>query len=128
MMEASFKEEDTHLVAILRGKWDVPEMTRCIVQIRAKAMQSPQTRILADCRDVSAPATEFHRYLAGVDVARILPRPFKLSVLYLEELVNRFGETVAVNRGADIRVFHEEEQALQWLLADISKTADADDT
>jgi len=128
MMEISFKKEDTHLVATCLGEWDAPQMTKFVMQMRDNARQLSCTRILADCRKLSAPPTEFHRFLAGQDVATFLPPPFKLAVLYVEELINHFGETTAVNRGADIHVYPKEEQALQWLLTGIAKTADADNT
>lgn len=115
-MDVSFREEDTHLVVRCRGEWE-PAITKEIIRrIRNKAEQTSNTRIFVDCLDVAAPSKEFHRYLAGIYIAKMLPPPFKTAVLYRKELITKFSEDVAVNRGGSLFVCSNEEEALDWLL------------
>jgi hypothetical protein len=67
---------------------------------------------------MSAPASEFDRYLAGKAIAEILGPPFKLAILYPAELINKFVEDTAVGRGADLLVSGDRREALQWLIGD----------
>ena len=47
-------------------------------------------------------------------------RGVKLAVVDLTEAPDKFAELVAANRGADIRIFTTEVDAVSWLLAGAS--------
>ena len=79
--------------------------------------------VLIDARRVKPPEpTLMERYDQGVHVAGMhqkqVPR-IRLAVLGHEPMVHphRFGEIVANNRGANMKVFTDEQMALDWLLA-----------
>ena len=73
-------------------------------------------RILFDLRRWDSPASQMVRYDSGLHVAQLLNLPYRIAALANKEVVNYFGETVAVNRGANLRVFTDEASALAWLL------------
>jgi hypothetical protein len=88
-----------------------------------RAAAENRRNILIDARRVVGRVpTILDRYEIGVNVARStleqLPR-IRLALLGHEPMIHpdRFGEIVARNRGADARVFTDESEALQWLVA-----------
>ena len=127
MITVSFTDKASHLVATCSGKWKPRAVIEIIRQLKTEVQQSGHTRILVDWRDVSAPRMEYHRFLAGTEVAKHFSPPFKIAAIAKTESINRFAEDAAVNRGADLFVSDEEEQVLQWLLKDMSGRADGDD-
>lgn len=56
--------------------------------------------------------------LRGIRVALVDRTPGEFEL-------NRFGEDVAVNRGAEVRLFHREEEAVGWLLQAASPCANS---
>lgn len=88
----------------------------CFVAIRERATQIENTLILIDAFGLSAPKREFDRFLVGEAIAELLPQPMKVAALSRAELINKFAENTAVNRGARFLVCSNEDEALQWLL------------
>lgn len=87
------------------------------------ASRTGRVAALVDVRQVTGPAPSMsERYDQAVQVAQlqasITPR-IRLALLGHEPMVHpqRFGEIVATNRGALLRVFTDEAMALEWLLA-----------
>ena len=90
----------------------------------ALAAEHGRDAVLIDARGVKPPPEPslMERYDSAVHVAgmhlRQIPR-IRLAVLGDEPIIHphRFGEIVATNRGANARVFTDEQMALDWLLA-----------
>ena len=59
----------------------------------------------------------FSKFMAAYYLENALGKIKAIAVLGNEEIIdkNRFGETVAVNRGVNVRVFLNSEEALGWL-------------
>ena len=86
-----------------------------------QAAPAGKTAVLVDIRQISGRApTMSERYEQAVQIAdlqaRQMPR-IRMAVLGLEPMIHpqRFGEVVATNRGAHLRVFTERAEALSWL-------------
>ena len=89
------------------------------------AVASGHTRVLIDASAVSGAPTQDERYMLGLFVAaeqRILsaktpPVQVQVAVFARPPFTDpsRFGETVAVNRGAKLKVSERLEEALAWL-------------
>jgi hypothetical protein len=60
---------------------------------------------------------QFAEFLANYKAEHALTEVDRIAVVGEEPIVhsNRFGETVAVNRGVNLRVFTDMNQALGWL-------------
>lgn len=56
------------------------------------------------------------RYFLGETVALLLGPKIKLAVVWPGEHINKFAETVAVNRGTQILVVGDIKTAKEWLL------------
>ena len=61
-------------------------------------------------------APTMDRFFLGQTVAALLGPKIKLAVVWPKEHINKFGETVAVNRGSWINVVGDVETAQNWLL------------
>jgi len=96
--------------------WTSERALQIIQEARMVAARLDTGRILFDLRRWDSPSSQMVRYDSGVFVAQLLNLPYRIAALANEEVVNYFGETVAVNRGADLRVFTDEAAALAWLL------------
>jgi hypothetical protein len=85
--------------------------------VRDEARQAGLMRILVDALEIAPPSHEFDRFWFGSAVAEFFPaREFKVALLFRPELINKFGEDTAVNRGARFLVIGAEELALEWLM------------
>jgi len=58
------------------------------------------------------------RYFIGEKIAELLPA-IKIAVVWPEKDINKFAETVALNRGAFINVIGDVEKAKKWLMSSV---------
>ena len=120
-IELSYRQEPSYLFVELSGTWTTDDAKRAIEAIRSEADKRGLTRLLIDCRKFSKPDTEMTRFFTGEHIALIWGHPFKSVGVVRPEIYNGFAETVAINRGANVKAFFEEEEALEWLLEDSKK-------
>ena len=107
---------------VCSGTFDMNEVLAIFVQSFGLAAEAGREAVLVDAREVTGrEPTMAERYELAVCVAQVQaaqqPR-IRLAVLGNEPMVHpeRFGEIVATNRGAVMRVFTDEALALEWLL------------
>jgi len=112
----SFEEADGYLLVRFKGDWTPDGVRQAIEDVAKRAQDQGYTRILVDARKLSAPTTGFHRFLAGQDAAKIWGHPLKVAAVYPGELIDKFVETTAVNRGANLVVLSDVDAALSWLM------------
>jgi len=116
-MELSFKIEDDYLYAHVCGQWEIDTTQKALIEIQAKATEAKLTRILIDCLELSPPQSEMARYSAGETIATIFGPPYKVVVVIKAEIINKFAENVAINRGANFLVVDDLAVGLEWLLS-----------
>ena len=73
-------------------------------------------RVLVDATALTDPLPTADQYQMGVETARALDGRIKLAIVGQPEHADPFFETVARNRGANLRVFADEVDAVVWLL------------
>ena len=122
----SYRQEPSFLFVELSGTWTTDDAKRAIEAIRGEADKRSLKRLLIDCRKFSKPDSEMTRFFTGEHIALIWARPFKSVGVLRPEIYNGFAETVALNRGANVKAFFEEEEALEWLLKDSKKPGAGD--
>ena len=115
-MEFSFQETADYLTITATGPWTTSEMPWQIERIKDEAESRNYRLLLIDLLNIDYPENETTRFISGENVAKLLPPPFRIAVLSTPEKINRFGENVAVNRGAVMTVFSDKTTALNWLL------------
>ena len=114
-----------HLRATVSGPYNLREAQDLYDRIVKSALAAERTQILIDASGVTGAPTQDERYMLGLFVAaehRILaartpPIDVRVAVYGRRPLVDpdRFGETVAINRGAKLKVSEQLEEALAWL-------------
>jgi hypothetical protein len=73
-------------------------------------------RVLVDLTGVTGVPPDIDRFELGERLAQVFGSTHTLAIIGREESVNRLAEAVAQNRGAALRVFFTEREALTWLL------------
>jgi hypothetical protein len=114
-----------YLVATVSGQYSLRGAQEAYDRAIKAALPLGHTRILIDARGISGAPTQDERYSLGLFVAaeqRLLaaktpPLDLQVAVYGRQPLIdpNRFGETVALNRGAKLKVSERLDEALAWL-------------
>ena len=117
-----FTNENDHLKMILSGDYDFEDFVIYLKIIYAKCENEGNYKMLLDALGVEGidiPTIE--RYYMGIEAAEQLNNKVKLAVVWHKEYVTYLGETVAVNRGANVGVFSSNDSAVKWLLYNIKE-------
>ena len=108
---------------VCTGIYSRAEALRVGQEAYAEAARANRDGVLVDVRGINGRVpTILDRFEMGVRLSQHYlqsdPR-IRLALLGHEPMIHpeRFGELVARNRGADARVFTDEKQARDWLLA-----------
>jgi len=110
-------DQPDHLVVEASGEWQIQSVLRMIEAMAARCRERGLTRALCDLRGVRGPLGSIDRYLAGARVASTM-RTVKLAVLAAPDaVVTGFGAAVAANRGAQMFVTKDEDEARRWLFS-----------
>jgi hypothetical protein len=108
-----------YLHVTARGDYRFEHSQQLISFVRDEARRRRQHLALVDLAGVPQPVPDYERFELGSLAAQEL-RGVKLAVADLTEARDRFAELVAANRGADIRIFTTEADAVSWLLGGAS--------
>ena len=112
------------LMVEANGEFSMAEATRAFAEILRAIGQYRAEKVLLDGRNVEGEPREYERFLYGEFVAQgnrqiVEEHKFVPQFAYvLHEPLrdpDRYGETVAVNRGMKVKVFETPEDALKWL-------------
>jgi hypothetical protein len=114
--QVSFDVKDDYLRVTVAGSFPATDMKDFLLTIRKKAEQCARTRLLLDALGMTPPRVEFHRYVLGELVAELFRSKYRIAFIYRPELINKFAETVANNRGAQVLATGSEVEALEWLM------------
>ena len=114
-LDLSFEDAGDYLHISAKGEWEREEVTKGIRDVAEKALSAGQTRILLDIRELSSPGSELDRFLAGEAIAEFFSSPFKVVAVRSVDLMDKFAENVAVNRGANFMVLSDFDEAVRWL-------------
>ena len=115
-LDLSFTEADGYLLVRVEGEWTPDAVQHGIEEIANAAQEIGNRCVLLDTRKLSAPKAGFHRFLAGQQIAEAFQGRFKIAVVSPAELIDKFAEHTAVNRGAQIKVLSDVDEALTWLM------------
>lgn len=113
------EDQTTHLVVRLSGAFSLARFLEDVAKAVQICQDRQRTRIYLDLTALEGKLTIFDRYEMGAQGAK-LAENLKVSVCASPETVDpkRFGLQVARNRGLNIQLFLNPEEALSWLLED----------
>ena len=91
------------------------DMTRSVTEVKRLHEETGLRSVLVDTRDLTALPNVTDMF----ELVQSFPRGMRIAVLIVpnsEALAElQFGETVAQNRGIDVRLFESDVEALDWL-------------
>lgn len=118
MHVATVTEKEGYLELRLEGDYAIGNLQAVFTSVSDAVSTGAASGILLDCRGVTGRVpTMSERY--AISMAAVgLPHRLRIAMLPRPEAVDpdRFGETVAQNRGLRFRVFTVEKEAVDWLL------------
>ena len=124
-MKLEITNEPDYLHTKISGKFSFTEANDYFVKIMEAAAQYGVDRILLDCITLEGTMTTFQRFQYSSFVINQIdefsklgvPRGIRLAYVVLPPIADpgRFGETFAVNRGVNVRIFDTIDEAINWL-------------
>jgi len=114
--ELSFFPQDNHLKVLITGAYRQSDFKDYPKSIAEECKKLGYKKVLVDALHIernNIPSME--RYAMREEIARVLGHKIKLAILWPAEGINKFAETVATNRGANMIVLSNEESAMKWL-------------
>ena len=133
-MMLNLETESQIIRAVISGEFSDEEGKRTFLEILGTSERLGIDKILIDGAQVTGNINIIQRFFYGEFVAqttldlRMRSNHYPQLAYVLKEPVldpNRFGETVAVNRGAFCKAFDNIHEALAWLKAPLTKGAEA---
>ena len=121
------QQEKQYLNAQVSGKLSLENCQELIDIVASESKKRGCGLFLVDMLKTGPPATEMDRFYLGKYAASKFRQGPKVAFVYPQELINKFFENTAVNRGAIMLVVGNREEALTWLLEDLPSKADAGD-
>jgi hypothetical protein len=114
--QIQFAPFEGYLYVIFRGNPVLEDAVELLRQTRDAAADGGKKAVLIDIREIEGTLSIMERYSMGSLVADIL-QGLRVALVGKEPLIDRdrFGENVAINRGAEIRIFTDPDQAVAWL-------------
>jgi len=114
----SVHAERSFLRITARGSYNFHATHRFIEFSRGECDRHRVQRVLVDMRLILGDWPSMDKFYIGEAVAKSTRLDLKIATIVPSEVLDGFGETVAVNRGAHIRVFATEAEAIAWLESD----------
>lgn len=106
-----------YLRIAVKGTYGFGRTRRLFRAIRELSDRHQMRRVLIDFTGVTRQPSDMDRFELGERLAQVFgSSAHTLAFIVRKEIVNRLAETVALNRGVEMRVFFTEEDALTWLL------------
>jgi len=126
---------DSDLLSVhATGKFSLEEAKRIFVEMMEAVALHGAKRVLLDGRAITGDPETIERFYYGEFAAqtvaeyknRGVPRAMPFAYVLSEPVLDaeRFGETVAVNRGMNVKAFANLEKALEWLATTSVNTPD----
>jgi hypothetical protein len=113
-----------YLYVMASGELDVPGAQNALAEMLADAARRHQPRILLDCSRLLGQWGPDERYVIGSFIASEMqrragqfPETPRLAIYAVAPLMdpNRYTQTVATNRGAQVRTSDSLQELLSWL-------------
>jgi len=117
-MDVTYREERRFVWARIAGPWKIEELCAASEPVLAECLTRKQDLLLVDLTGlVRQPVSTLDRYRLGASVVVFSRKLRKVATVAQAEFVDprKFGEQVARNRGVNVRVFTDLDEAQRWL-------------
>lgn len=111
-------DQGEYLLVEFSGAFSVAAGKHCIDAMTDASSEQHRPKVLFDCRKISGDMPIIDRFEVAAYAAKTRKVIAKLAMLNRPDVIlpDNFVENVAVNRGANVKVFTDFESALGWLL------------
>ncbi len=106
--------EPEYLRITVTGEYAREDMPLFIGHVKSEADKAERDQVLIDCGRIMGEMTDVERFEGGQLIADIFGPELKAALVM--PVVTKFGELVAVNRGARFLATTSADEALDWLL------------
>ncbi|HEX2697253.1 MAG TPA: hypothetical protein VHM28_06050 [Anaerolineales bacterium] len=111
----TFENRGNYLFVEIAGLYSLKLILSTIQKISDNCQHDNLGKVLVDLRELEGDLSIIDRFEIGVEVARVIGPKIKVAAVARRSIINYMAETVAVNRGANLKVFSEMGKALNWL-------------
>jgi hypothetical protein len=114
-LEIVKKEDFLHMT--FSGPFSLDAAKRSVDDMVAACKKENCAKVLFDCRPMTGDLTVLDRFDVGQYGEGRIPQSVKIAMLGRDDqiLPDRFFETVARNRGVNVTLFTETDEAIKWL-------------
>jgi len=120
-IQLQYEHRDGYLYVRLEGPLSVENVRQAFTQIAEQCKQHGYRRALTDTRALEGNLSTFDVYELGAAIGSMgLTAMERVAVLDYKRPDNQhdFAELVVRNRGVDLRVVTDEDEAIRWLMRD----------
>lgn len=131
-MNLQITAEDFFLRVRVSGEFSLANANKSIVEMFEAVAKHKAMEVLVDCRNLTGSPNTMERFehaeFAATKMMDFSVWRTRFAYVGMPPVIDpqRFGETVAVNRGVKVKVFSTIEDALRWLEIERGKRLDAD--
>ena len=113
----SILDKDSYLLFEFFGEFSIEAGKQCVDRMAEACAKRDRSKVLLDCRKMTGNMPVFERFKVAEYGATKRDRIERLALLNREDVVlpDNFVENVATNRGMDMKVFTDLEEAIRWL-------------
>jgi hypothetical protein len=110
-------ESQGYILATYTGEFNVPDAKKIIDRVDQMVPQGKSRVLLLDCRQMTGMLSIIHRFQVAVNGQKLHGKILRIALVRSRERANadRFFETAAVNRGINLRLFADIDEATRWL-------------
>ena len=110
-------DKQDYLLAVYVGEYNIADARVTIDQILRSIHQNGSRTVLLDCRQMTGQLSIWDRYQTAIYGQKMIGKVAKMALVRSQERAgaDRFLENVAVNRGINLRLFSDYDEALAWL-------------
>lgn len=117
----TFENRENHLFVLSNGLRTRGTVTAMAMEIFDAALANNLSKVLIDARELDGRLGVLDSYLLVTEVFQNIRGKGIRKAAIVDEQINTlrewFLETVARNRGFNIRIFNDKEKALDWLVS-----------
>lgn len=109
------EDRETYLFVKYAGPYQLNVLLRLMDEVAEACLEMGHNKVLVDLREMPGKISTMDRFQLGVHGSERFRKTAQVAVVYRGEEINRFAETVGLNRGIHARIFSDIEEAQVWL-------------
>ena len=115
-MKYNFEHKQSFLLLTIFGHYNIDEFKFIPKIVRDECEKENINKVIVNALNVTGTdISTMDRFFFGEEVARLLGSKIKAALVWPQQHIDKFGETVAVNRGGILCVLNNIESAEKWL-------------